>query len=80
MIILRLRMNSGFITSRPGHDASDFVACEQQMHRPAYASTQSDQRLCYSLSGMYGNQVCTMQTFLHILVSVAEQACLSHTW
>ena len=28
----------------------DFVACEQQRRRPACASAQSDERLCYSLS------------------------------
>ena len=28
----------------------EFVACEQQRRRPACASAQSDQRLCYSLS------------------------------
>ena len=27
--------------------------CEQQRHRPACASAQSDQRLCYSLIGKY---------------------------
>ena len=29
------------------------VGCEQQRHRPACASAQSDQRLCYSLIGKY---------------------------
>ena len=28
----------------------DFVACKQQRRRPACASAQSDQRLCYYLS------------------------------
>ena len=28
----------------------DFVACEQQRRRPACASAQTDQPLCYSLS------------------------------
>ena len=38
-----------------GHDARepDFVACEQQKRRPACAFTQSDQHLCYSVSGKY---------------------------
>ena len=27
--------------------------CEQQKHRPACTSVQSDQRLCYSLIGKY---------------------------
>ena len=27
--------------------------CEQQRHRPACASAQNDQRLCYSLIGKY---------------------------
>ena len=29
------------------------VVCEQQMGRPACASVQSDQSLCYSLIGKY---------------------------
>ena len=31
------------------------VVFEQQMHRPACASTQSDQHLCYSFIGKYHN-------------------------
>ena len=30
---------------------SDFVACKPQRHRPAWASPQSGQHLCYSLIG-----------------------------
>ena len=30
-----------------------FMVCEQHRHRPACASAQSDQRLCYSLCGKY---------------------------
>ena len=38
-----------------GHDGRqpDFVACEQQKRRPACAFAQSDQHLCYSVSGKY---------------------------
>ena len=28
----------------------DFIACEQQCPKPAWASEQSDQRFCYSQS------------------------------
>ena len=47
--------------------------CEQQRGRPACASAQSDQRLCYSLLGKY---------LLHLLgvkfqFSVAEETGLS---
>ena len=58
---------------------TDFIVCEQR-RRPAYASTQSDQSLCYSLSGEYGSQTGSMQN-LNILTtcSVAEQTSLSHT-
>ena len=38
----------------------DFVACEQQRRRSACASTQSDQRLCHSLSL---GQVCRNSLF-----------------
>ena len=31
----------------------DFGACEQQRRRPVFESTQSDQRLYYSLIGKY---------------------------
>ena len=34
------------------------VLCEQQRHRPACASAQSDQRLCYSLIGKYHIYTC----------------------
>ena len=33
----------------------DFVACKKQRHRPACATAQSDQRLCYSLSEKYNS-------------------------
>ena len=36
----------GLVVGKP-----DFVTCEQQRHRQACASAQSDQRLCYSRSG-----------------------------
>ena len=40
-----------------------FGMCEQQRRRPACASAQSDQRLCYSLSGKYSSQPCCVQNF-----------------
>ena len=51
-------MHSQVKVGKPGHphhmdlDARnpDFVACKQHMSRPACASAQSDQRLCYLLS------------------------------
>ena len=46
--ILNMGINIG--ASKP-----DFAACEQQRHRPACASAQSDQHLCYSLSGKHNS-------------------------
>ena len=57
----------------------DLVACEQQRRRSACAFAQSDQRLCYSLSGKNRSQTCSNQNFNGI-VSVTEQAGLSPTW
>ena len=37
--------------------------CEQQKRRPACASAQSDQRLCYSLNGMYNISTCYKRNF-----------------
>ena len=37
--------------------------CEPQRRRPACASAQSDQRLCYSLFGMYHVLTCYRWTF-----------------
>ena len=33
----------------------DFVACKQEKLRLGYASEQSDQHLCFSLSGKYSS-------------------------
>ena len=41
----------------------DFVASKSLRQRPACASAQSDQCLCYSLSGKYSCQICSMQKF-----------------
>ena len=41
----------------------DFVACKQQWLRPACASMQSDQGLCYSISKRYNSLTCSMQNF-----------------
>ena len=48
--------------------------CEKQRRRPACASAQSDQRLCYSLSGEHSSQACSMQnfTFLASLCSLGD--------
>ena len=35
-----------------------FAVCEQQRHRSACASAQSDQRLCYSLYRYYNTFTC----------------------
>ena len=44
-------------------DNMSSVVCEQQRRRPACASTQSDQRLCYSLIGKYHIYTCYEQNF-----------------
>ena len=51
--------------------------CEKQRHRPACASAQSDQRLCFRFleSIMSKLATCSFSTFL--LVYVAEQAGLN---
>ena len=50
-----LHMTKSLIKSQMGLDArkSVFGVCEQQRRRPACASAQSDQRICYSLIGKY---------------------------
>ena len=45
--------------------------CEQQRHRPACASTQSDQHLCCSLIGKDISKLHTCEISLFELVSVA---------
>ena len=63
----------GLIARKP-----DFVACEQQRRRPACASAQSDQRLCFSLTEKYDSLTCHMQN-LKILVSLCSLAdCFQH--
>ena len=37
--------------------------CEPHMRRPAWASTQSDQRLCYSLIGKYHMLTCYKRNY-----------------
>ena len=51
---------SSFLALLFGHSAIKpvFGVCEQQRCRPACASAQSDQRLCYSLIGKYHNKIC----------------------
>ena len=49
----------------------DFDACEQQRRRPACASVQSNQCLCYSLSGKYTSPTSSLQTF-NILASMCS--------
>ena len=49
------------------------VECEQKRRRPAYASAQSDQRLCYSISGKYNSLTCYRLTF-NILASPCSRA------
>ena len=50
-----------------------YFACEQQRCRPACAWAQSDQHLCYSLSGKYSSRPCFMQNF-NILASFCSLA------
>ena len=57
----------------------DIDVCQPTKHRPACASEQSDQRLCYSVSGMYYNSTCYNQISIFYLFSVAEQTGLSLT-
>ena len=49
--LIRLGERAG--RSGPCREKSDFRVCEQHMRRPACASAQSDQRLCYTLFGKY---------------------------
>ena len=39
------------------------AVCQQQRHRPARASAQSDQRHCYSLIGKYHIEICLEENF-----------------
>ena len=50
---------------------SGFGACEQQRGRQACASTQSDQRFCYSLYGKYNSPTGSMQNS-NILASLCS--------
>ena len=58
---------------------SVFDVWEQQRRRPACASEQSDQRLCYSLIGKYIYRLATSEILILELVSVAEETGLSLT-
>ena len=53
------------------------VVHEQQRGRPAYASAQSVQCLCYSLIGSITSRLTTTEISILQLVSVAEQAGLN---
>ena len=46
-------------------------ACKQQWRRPAWASVQSDQHLCYSISGKYSIQTVYTKNF-SILASLCN--------
>ena len=48
-----------------------FVACEQQVCRPACAFAQSDQRLCYLQSSKYSGRTCFMQDY-NVLTSLSR--------
>ena len=48
-----------------------FVVCEQQKRRPACASAQSDQCLCYALIGKYHIETCYERN-LNFLVSLCS--------
>ena len=54
----------------PGQTHLLFVVCEQQRCMPACASTQSDQRRCYSLSRKYNSRACcSTRLNLYVLYS-----------
>ena len=61
--------------TRPQSEKTSSGVCEQHRRRPACASTQSDQRLCYSLSGEHSRHACSIQTFNFLAIS--EETCLS---
>ena len=61
-----VRLNMGLDARKP-----DFVACEQQRRRPAGAYAQSDQHLCFSLSGKHNSTTSSMQNF-NILASLCS--------
>ena len=48
-----------------------FGVCEQQRRRPACASAQTDQRLCYSLTEKYHILTCFKQNF-NVLASLCS--------
>ena len=51
-VLMRLNLSSGF--------------CEQQRRIPAYASRQTNQCLCYSLSGKYHIKTCYKRNFIFL--------------
>ena len=57
-----------------------FVACEQQSRRPACASAQTDQRVCYALLGNYKSPNSLMQNFNILVSRCSRVADLDLTW
>ena len=56
------------------------VVCEQGRRRPARASAQSNQRLCYSLIDNYRiSKLATIEISIFKLIPVAEDAGLNLT-
>ena len=55
MTILKLSGSAILTLNGPQRETENLSSgvCEQHRHRPACASAQSDQRLCYSLFGKY---------------------------
>ena len=51
--------------------------CEQHRRRPACASTQSDQRLCYSLIRSIISRLAMREISIFLLVPVAEETGLN---
>ena len=49
----------------------DFAECEQQRRRPACASAQSGQRLCFSFSGKFYDYTCYREN-VDILTSLCS--------
>ena len=67
-------------TFEPGHEKMCHVICEQQRRKPACASAQSDQRLCFRCLDGVMSLVSVIKISSLMLASVAEQASLSLTW
>ena len=66
MLLIIVMLNMDLDVRKPSSGV-----CEQQRCRPAWASTQSDQGLCYSLIGKYHIKTCYKRNFT-ILASLCS--------